>query len=120
MEPQPFSINVPGATLADLRERLARVRWADAPPGAGWEFGTDLAYLQELVAYWRDRYDWRVWEARLNAFPQYTVPLSGIDLHFIHQPGVGPDHLEELQAGGHGSVETEEVEVGVGLPQRLA
>ena len=92
MEPQPFSINVPGATLADLRERLARVRWADAPPGAGWEFGTDLAYLQELVAYWRDRYDWRVWEARLNAFPQYTVPLSGIDLHFIHQKNL-LDHL---------------------------
>ena len=100
MEPQPFTINVPAATLADLRERLARVRWADAPPDAGWQFGTDLAYLQELVTYWRDHYDWRAHEARLNAFPQYTVPLAGIDLHFIHQPGVGPAPLPLLLAHG--------------------
>ena len=100
MEPQPFTVNVPEATLADLRERLARVRWADAPPDAGWQFGTDLAYLQELVAYWRDRYDWRAYEARLNAFAHYTVPLAGIALHFIHQPGVGPHPLPLLLSHG--------------------
>jgi pimeloyl-ACP methyl ester carboxylesterase len=100
MEPQPFAINVPDATLTDLRERLARVRWPDAPPDAGWNFGTDVAYLRELVDYWRDGYDWRAHETRLNAFPQYTAPLAGIDLHFIHQPGVGPDPLPLLLSHG--------------------
>ena len=100
MEPQPFTVNIPDATLADLQERLARVRWPDAPPGAGWDYGTDVAFLQELVAYWRDGYDWRAHEARLNAFAQYTVPLPGIDLHFIHQPGVGPDPLPLLLSHG--------------------
>ena len=100
MEPQPFTVNVPDATLADLQERLARVRWPDAPPGAGWDYGTDVAYLRELVAYWRDGYDWRAHEARLNAFAQSTVPLAGIDLHFVHQPGVGPDPLPLLLSHG--------------------
>ena len=100
MEPQPFTIAVPDATLADLRERLARVRWPDAPPGAGWDFGSDVAYLRELVAYWRDEYDWRAHEAILNAFPNYTVPLAGIDIHFIHQPGVGPNPLPLLLSHG--------------------
>jgi Epoxide hydrolase N terminus len=96
MDPRPYTIQVPEAVLADLRERLARARWPDAPPGAGWRYGTDLAYLRELVAYWRDRYDWRRHEAALNAFRHYTVPLDGIELHFIHQPGVGPAPLPLL------------------------
>jgi microsomal epoxide hydrolase len=45
--------------LADLRVRLARVRWPDNIPGAGWQYGTDLAYIKQLVDYWRDHYDWR-------------------------------------------------------------
>ena len=74
MTPRPFTISVPDEVLADLRERLARVRWPDEAPGAGWEYGTDLAYLQELVAYWRDRYDWRAHEARAQRVPQFTAP----------------------------------------------
>src|SRR5688572_2030222 len=100
MEPRPFTVRVPDEVLADLRERLARVRWPDEPPEAGWRYGTSLAYLRELVEYWRDRYDWRAHEARLNAFPQFTVPLAGIDLHFIHQPGVGPSPLPLLISHG--------------------
>jgi hypothetical protein len=90
MEPTPFTIRIPDATLADLRERLDRVRWPDEIPGAGWQYGTDLTYLRQLVEYWRTQYDWRVHEARLNVFQQFTVPLSEIEVHFIHQPGVGP------------------------------
>ena len=90
MTPQPFAIRVDDAVLADLHARLERVRWPDEVPGADWRYGTDLGYMKELVAYWRDRYDWRVHEARLNRLRQFTVPLAGIDLHFIHEPGVGP------------------------------
>jgi microsomal epoxide hydrolase len=90
MTPTPFTLHVPDEVLADLRARLARVRWPDEAPGAGWAHGTSLAYMKDLVAYWLDTYDWRAQESRLNAWRQFTVPLGGIDLHFIHEPGVGP------------------------------
>jgi microsomal epoxide hydrolase len=61
--PRPFAIHVPEAVLADLRQRLERTRWPDEPPGGGWQYGSDLAYMKSLVAYWRDTYDWRVHEA---------------------------------------------------------
>ena len=86
---EPFRIDVPEAVLIDLRERLARVRWPDEPPGAGWNYGTDLAYLQNLVAYWRDGYDWRAGEARLNQFPQFRTRQGDTLVHFIHQLGEG-------------------------------
>src|SRR5437764_5355199 len=87
---RPFKISVPDDVLADLRARLDRVRWPDEVPDAAWRYGTSVAYMQELVAYWREKYDWRTWEAELNKLSQFTVPVSGIDLHFIHEPGVGP------------------------------
>lgn len=100
MAARSYTIHVPDAVLADLRERLARARWPDEVPGGGWRYGTDLTYLRELVAYWRDRYDWRRHEATLNAFRNFTVPLDGIELHFIHQPGVGPAPLPLLLSHG--------------------
>ena len=100
MTPRPFTIAVPDDVLADLRTRLARVRWPDEIPGGGWRYGTDLAYMKALVAYWRDGYDWRRQEAALNRFRQFTVPLAGIDVHFIHEPGVGPDPMPLLLSHG--------------------
>ncbi len=100
MAPTPFTIRISDAILADLRERLDRVRWPDEIPGAGWQYGTDLTYLHQLVEYWRTQYDWRVHEARLNAFQQFTVPLAEIDVHCIHQPGVGPAPLPLLLVHG--------------------
>jgi len=89
-QPQPFTLRVPDAAIADLRERLARTRLPDQAPGEAWAYGTDVAYLHGLVEYWRSAFDWRAEEARLNAFPQYKVPLADIDLHFLHVPGKGP------------------------------
>ena len=91
IEPEPFKLNVPDEAIADLRERLARTRFPDQAPGEPWAYGTDLEYMRGLVAYWRDSFDWRAQEARLNAFPQYKVPLHDIDLHFLHVPGKGPN-----------------------------
>jgi microsomal epoxide hydrolase len=88
--PQVFRLNVPEEAITDLRERLARARFPDQPPGEPWAYGTDVGYLRQLVEYWRNVFDWRAEEARLNAFPQYKVPLHGIDLHFLHVPGNGP------------------------------
>ena len=63
MTPTPFLINVPEPILSDLQQRLRRARFPDLPPGEPWAYGADLAYMPELVAYWRDRYDWRTHEA---------------------------------------------------------
>jgi len=90
-KPQPFTLAVPEAAIADLRERLARTRLPDQAPGAPWAYGTDVAYLASLVETWRGGFDWRAEEAALNGFPQFKVPLHGIDLHYLHVPGKGPD-----------------------------
>src|ERR1043166_7879840 len=98
--PTPFRIHVPDTVLADLRARLERVRWPDEAPGERWRYGSDLAYMKELVAYWRDKYDWRAHETALNRNRQFTVPVGGIGVHFIHEPGVGPDPMPLLLSHG--------------------
>ncbi|MBA2448337.1 MAG: alpha/beta fold hydrolase [Chloroflexi bacterium] len=100
MEPRPFTVRIDDDVLTDLHERLGRARWPDEVPGSSWAYGTDLAYLKALVEYWRTGYDWRAHEAQLNEFRQFSVPLAGIDLHFIHQPGVGPSPLPLLLSHG--------------------
>jgi pimeloyl-ACP methyl ester carboxylesterase len=90
MEVTPFRIAVPDAVLDDLRARLARTRFPDEIPGSGWTYGTNLAYLRELVAYWRERYDWRAAEAALNALPQFKARVDGLGIHFVHLRGKGP------------------------------
>jgi microsomal epoxide hydrolase len=102
---EAFSLHIPDAAISDLRERLLRTRLPDQAPGEPWAYGTDVAYMSTLVEYWRDRFDWRAQEARLNAFPQYKVQLHGIDLHFLHVPGKGPNpHPLLLSHGWPGSV----------------
>jgi len=81
----PFKIQVPDAVLSDLKERLARTRFPGEIAGSQWDYGTNLAYLKELVTYWRDRFDWRAAERRLNQFNQFTTNIDGLDIHFIHQ-----------------------------------
>jgi microsomal epoxide hydrolase len=98
--PQPYRLHVPDDVLDDLRERLSRTRWPDEIAGAGWRYGADPAFMRRLVAHWREGFDWRAQEARLNAFDHFEVPLGGIDLRFIHQPGVGPDPLPLLLLHG--------------------
>lgn len=98
--PQLFRLHVPDATLKDLRERLARVRWPEVPPQEPWSTGASVAYMQELVAYWRETFDWRRQEALLNGFRQFKVPLAGIDLHYIHEEGKGPKPMPLLLSHG--------------------
>ncbi len=92
-EIRPFKIEVPEATLNDLRNRLAGTRWPDELPGVGWDYGTPLGYLRELVEYWRTVYDWREHESRLNELPQFTTAIDGANVHFIHVRSPEPDAL---------------------------
>jgi microsomal epoxide hydrolase len=90
---QPFRVDIPQVDLDDLRERLARTRFPAQIPDAGWDYGTELGYARELVAYWRDAYDWRAAEAQLNAFDHFTTTVDGANVHFIHQRSPEPNAL---------------------------
>ncbi len=98
--PTYFSLHVEDETLRDLKMRLDRARWPETPPVEPWSTGTSVAYMRDLVDYWRSGFDWRAQEARLNGFRQFKVPLAGIDLHFIHEQGKGPDPMPLLLSHG--------------------
>lgn len=86
---KPFTISINEHVLTDLQNRLANTRWPDEPADAGWNFGTNQQYLKELVDYWQTTYDWRKQEALLNAYPQYTVTIDGVTIHFVYVKGKG-------------------------------
>ena len=81
---KPFKIHVPDSVLKDLKERLARTRLPDQIEGTGWDYGVDLGYVKGLIAYWREKYDWREQERRLNQLPQFITEIDGIPIHFVH------------------------------------
>jgi pimeloyl-ACP methyl ester carboxylesterase len=97
---KPFKLEVADSALLDLRERLKRTRFPDEAPGVPWKTGTSLAYLGALVQYWQSGFDWRAQEARINAFPQFKVPIDGIDLHFIHVQSKKPNAMPLLLVHG--------------------
>lgn len=83
-EVRPFRIDIPEEQLVDLERRLRATRWPDAETPGDWSQGVPLAYIQEVCAYWLDRYDWRATEARLNRFPQFMTTIDGVEIHGLH------------------------------------
>ncbi|MEG9437854.1 epoxide hydrolase [Edaphobacter sp. HDX4] len=84
LDVKPFKIDISETDVSDLKDRLARTRWTDTIAGSAWNYGIDLAWTKEMIAYWRDGFDWRKQEAMLNAFPQFTATIDGQTVHFIH------------------------------------
>lgn len=91
MRPEPYTINVPQATLDELKERLKHTRFPNKSQDAGWNNGTDLSYMKDLVDYWQHTYDWRKAEAEINSFDNYKVTIDGVEIHFIHQKSDTPN-----------------------------
>ena len=83
-EIRPFTIEVPEEELAELRRRIAATRWPEAETVADDSQGVRLATIQALAGYWGTEYDFRRFEARLNALPQFITEIDGLDIHFIH------------------------------------
>ncbi len=86
-----FTIDIPQATLDDVQVRLGRTRWPNEIEGAEWDYGTNLDYLKSLVDYWQHAFDWRAQEAKLNQFAQFRTEIDGLGIHFIYEPGKGPN-----------------------------
>ena len=97
---EPFSIDVAEETLADLRERLMRARLPDEPDGVGWRLGMNQAYLKQLIEYWRDEFDWRAQERRLNEIEQFKTRIDGLDIHFVHRRSPEPDAFPVILTHG--------------------
>jgi pimeloyl-ACP methyl ester carboxylesterase len=97
---EPFPIRVDEAILADLHHRLHRTRWPDQIDGTGWEYGTPVDYLRQLVDYWRDTYDWRAQEAHLNQFAHFQTEIDGQPIHFMHARADRADALPLLMTHG--------------------
>ena len=90
MAVEPFKIEVSDSDLDDLRARLERTRWPDELPGTGWDYGSNLDYIKELVDYWRTKFDWRAQEQLINSFSHFKTDVDGLGIHFIHEKGKGP------------------------------
>ena len=97
---RPFRIAVAQQDLQDLRERLARTRWPAQLPGTEWDRGVPVRWLRELAEHWRTEYDWRAYEARLNAFPQWVTEIDRLDIHFLHVRSPDPDALPLILSHG--------------------
>jgi len=108
---EPFEIRIPEETLADLRDRIARTRWPDEIADSGWDYGTPLGYLKELLDYWRNGFDWRAQERYLNSFHHFRAPVDDLRLHFLHERGRGPDPMPLLVVHGWPSTFFEMVKI---------
>ncbi|HEX5759155.1 MAG TPA: epoxide hydrolase [Thermoanaerobaculia bacterium] len=113
---RPFRFHAPEAVLADLRRRLESTRWPDEVPRSGWDYGANLGALRDLAASWRDGFDWRAQEERINRLPHFRAEIDGLGIHFLHYRGRGPDPLPILLLHGWPSSFLEMV----GLAPRLA
>lgn len=91
MAKQPFTIAIPDEVLKDLHQRLKRTRWPSDLNNKDWAYGTNKAYLEELVDYWINTYDWRKHEQEMNSFANYKTTIDDVPIHFIYEPGKGPN-----------------------------
>jgi pimeloyl-ACP methyl ester carboxylesterase len=96
----PFRIEIPEADLEDLRRRLAQTRWPEPETVDDWSQGIPRAYLQEVCAYWGEKYDWRAREAHLNSFDQFKTEIDGLGVHFIHVRSPEPNALPLVMTHG--------------------
>jgi len=93
MAVQPYKIEIPDSVLDDLKSRLERTRWPDELPGTGWDYGSNLDYVKELVEYWRTKFDWHAQEKLINSFSHFKSEVDGLNIHFIHEKGKGPNPM---------------------------
>jgi pimeloyl-ACP methyl ester carboxylesterase len=99
-EIRPFQVDIPDQALEDLRRRIAAVRWPSRELVADRSQGVQLATSQELARYWATDYDWRKAKAKLNALPQFTTEIDGVDIHFLHVKSPHEDALPLIMTHG--------------------
>lgn len=99
-KPVPFRVEVPEKDLADLKQRLGHTRWAHDFGNQDWLYGVQREWLGDLIAYWRDKYDWRAQERAINRFPHFKVEIDGVPIHYLHVRGKGPNPMPIILSHG--------------------
>ncbi|MDG2003779.1 MAG: epoxide hydrolase [Novosphingobium sp.] len=97
---EPFTIAVPESELQALRARLGQTRWADELANDDWRYGVERGWLEEMVRYWHEDYDWRAIEAEINRVPQFKATVDSVPIHFAHIKGKGPNPMPLLLVHG--------------------
>jgi pimeloyl-ACP methyl ester carboxylesterase len=97
---RPFTVAIPDAEIADLKQRLARTRWPDRETVPDWSQGVRLENARSLIDYWAREYDWRRFESELGHFPQFLTEIDGLDIHFIHVKSKNPNALPLILTHG--------------------
>lgn len=92
----PFKIDIPEVLLEDMRRRLRSTRWADDFGNEQWAYGVERGWLEVMVKYWADDFDWRAQEAAINRFPQFKAVIDGVPIHFIHVKGKGAPGMKPM------------------------
>src|SRR5690349_12835654 len=100
VEARPFTVEVTEVQIAELRKRIAATRWPSRELVGDRSQGVQLATIQALARYWMSEHDWRRCEARLNALPQFTTRIDGVDIHFVHVRSPHPDALPLIMTHG--------------------
>lgn len=95
-----ITIHVADAVIEDLQYRLRNTRWPDEIANSNWDYGTNMAYLKELVSYWQSDFNWREQEAWLNSFKHYKTDVDGIAIHYIHEKSEDEDAIPLLLLHG--------------------
>lgn len=106
-----FKIEIPVQVIEDLKSRLNLTRWPDEVENVGWEYGTNLSYLKELVDYWLNQYDWHVHQEFLNSFDQFKVDIDDCSVHFVHVKGKGSNPTPIVLSHGWPSSFTEMLKI---------
>ena len=97
---KPFRVHFPDAALSDMKRRIVAMRWPDKELVTDQSQGVQLATIQKLARYWATEYDWRKAEVKLNALPQFTTEIDGVDIHFIHVRSKQPNALPVIVTHG--------------------
>lgn len=108
---EPFEVKVAEEVLDDLKRRLADTRWPDELPGVGWDYGSNMDYIKELCEYWRTSFDWRAAEAKINSFANFRSEVDGLNIHFIHERGKGPNPIPIVITHGWPSTVSEMLKI---------
>jgi len=96
MDIKPFAVNIPDHLLEDMRHRLRTTRWADDFGNSNWSYGIERGWLEDMVHYWANGYDWRAQEAASNRFAQFKTVIDGVPIHFIHVKGKGAAGMKPM------------------------
>lgn len=96
----PYEISIPEPDIEDLAARLAKSRLPDQLNSISWEYGSDLSFMQEVLSYWREEFDWKEQERRLNQFDHFKTQIDGLEMHFIHQRSENPNSIPLMLVHG--------------------